>query len=94
MEPSRFRQWLEQIGQTQAEEISCSECLDQVSQFVDLEVAGEPAAARMPGLAQHLGQCRVCREEYVVLRELAELEARNTLPTEEELRRSLGGGAA
>jgi hypothetical protein len=90
VEPSRFRKWLQQIVQTRADEISCSMCLDQVSQFVDLEVADEPAAERMPALAQHLGQCRVCHEEYVVLRELAELEASGQLPGEDELRRSLG----
>jgi hypothetical protein len=92
VEPSRFKKWLEQIGATQPEEISCSACLDQVSAYVDLDVAGQPAAEQMPALAQHLVQCRVCREEYQVLRELASLEAGGRLPGEDELRRSLGEG--
>jgi hypothetical protein len=73
--PPRWRQWLRQIHDTQDDELSCSECFDQLSEFVDLELAGQPAAERLPRLPQHLAQCRVCRDEYHVLRDLARLEA-------------------
>jgi hypothetical protein len=82
---SKLSRWLKKVQETQEEEISCSECLDQVSQYVDLELATGEAARRMPQLRQHLDQCRVCSEEYQVLRDLARLEAENDLPTHEEL---------
>jgi hypothetical protein len=68
------------IAHTQEEEISCDECFALVPVFVDLEMAGEPAAERLPRLSQHLGQCGVCQEEYETLRALVRLEADNRLP--------------
>ena len=68
---SRWRRWLRQIEETQPEELSCSDCFEQISDYVDLELQGQPADERLPGLRQHLHQCRVCRDEYVVLRDLA-----------------------
>jgi hypothetical protein len=84
---ARWRQWLEMVSDTQAEEISCSECLDRVSDYVDLEIAG--AAETEPALKQHLRQCRACRDEYEVLRELARLEAEGRPPDIDDLRRGL-----
>jgi hypothetical protein len=75
-----WRQLLRQIEATQDHELSCSECFEQISDYVDLELAGQPVAERLPLLRQHLGQCRVCREEYEVLRDLAQLTANGELP--------------
>jgi hypothetical protein len=82
---SKLSRWLKRVQETQDEEISCSECLDQVSQYVDLELATGEADQHMPQLRQHLDQCQVCSEEYQVLRGLARLEAENDLPSQEEL---------
>ena len=89
MRPWQFHRWLRQIYQTEEEEISCSECFDLVSQYVDLEIVGEAAREKLPRLKQHLDQCRVCREEYEVLRDLARLEAEGRAPSADELRKSL-----
>ena len=70
---ARWRQLLRQLQETQDHELSCSECFEQISDYVDLELAGQPVAERLPMLRQHLGQCGVCREEYQVLSELAQL---------------------
>ena len=78
--PPRWRQLLRQIQDTQDEELSCSECFEQISTYVDLEAAGEPAAERLPLFQQHLDQCGVCRAEYEVLSDLARLEAQGGLP--------------
>jgi hypothetical protein len=59
------------VAHTEDQELSCAECFDQLPQYVDLELAGEAAATRLPRFDQHLQQCPVCREEYEVLRELA-----------------------
>jgi hypothetical protein len=62
--------WVAQILATQEHEISCSDCFDALSEYVDREVAQKDPDERMQQLAQHLGQCRVCREEYEMLRAL------------------------
>jgi hypothetical protein len=83
---NRFEHLLENIQNTQEEEISCSECFDQVAHFVEVELSGEDAAARMPQLRQHLDQCPACRAEYETLRDLQRLENKGGLPTLDDLR--------
>ena len=85
MKRNRFERWLQNIYHTQDEEISCSECFDVVSHFVDVELSGENAAIKMPRLKQHLDQCAACREEYETLRDLARLEIEGELPSANDL---------
>ena len=51
-------------------EVSCEECFELLDQYVDLEVAGEDADARLPGMRAHLRGCPACREDHESLREL------------------------
>lgn len=81
----RFENWLKNIYETQEEEISCTECFDQVSLFVEWEVSGQNAAAQLPQLKQHLDQCRACRDEYETLRDLRFLEEKGKIPLLEDL---------
>jgi hypothetical protein len=85
----RFERWLQNIYHTQDKEISCSECFDLVSHFVEVELAGEEAAAKMPQLKQHLNQCAACREEYETLRDLQRLENKGELPSADDLQDKL-----
>ena len=85
----RFERWLHTIHQTQEEEISCSECFDSISHFVETELSGANPAVKMPQVKQHLNQCAACREEYETLRDLARLEKDDQLPSVDELRDSL-----
>jgi hypothetical protein len=82
---NRFERWLQTIKNTQEEEISCSECFDLVSYFVEIELAGKDAAAQMPQLKQHLDQCSACREEYETLRDIQRLENEGGLPSLDDL---------
>jgi hypothetical protein len=45
-------------------EIGCDECFDRLDEFVELELAGLDASARIPGLRAHLEGCSACREEH------------------------------
>jgi Zn finger protein HypA/HybF involved in hydrogenase expression len=74
MQKNRFERWLQTIQSTQEQEISCSECFDLVSHFVELELSGADAAVQMPQLRQHLIQCPACHQEYETLRDLQQLE--------------------
>lgn len=89
MKHNRFRRWLQNIHRTQDVEISCSECFDLVSHFVDVELAGEDAAGKMPQLKQHLDQCAACREEYEILRDFQILENKGELPSADDLQDKL-----
>jgi predicted anti-sigma-YlaC factor YlaD len=81
----RFELWLQNIYRTQDQEISCSECFDLVSSFVELEASGEDAARKLPQVKQHLEQCAVCRQEYEALRDLRRLEDESGLPSQDDL---------
>jgi hypothetical protein len=51
-------------------ELGCDECFDVLDEFVELELAGVDADARIPGLRAHLQGCPACREEHEALRAL------------------------
>jgi hypothetical protein len=51
-------------------EVSCEECFDRLDEYVELELAGEDAEARVPGMRAHLEGCPACREDHESLREL------------------------
>lgn len=85
MKLDRFEKWLRNIYQTQGEEISCTECFDLVSRFVELELAGQDAATNMPQVKQHLDQCLACRNEYETLRDLRRLEEQGGMPSLDDL---------
>ena len=74
MKTRRFDVWLRNISETQEEEISCTECFDLVSRFVELESSGGDVASELPQVKQHLDQCLACRDEYEIVRDLARLE--------------------
>ena len=89
MHRNHFENWLKNIYATREEEISCTECFDLTSRYVELEITGQNAAARMPELKQHLDQCRACRDEYETLRELRLLEEKGDFPSLDDLRNSI-----
>jgi hypothetical protein len=59
-------------------EIGCDECFELLDEYVDLELAGEDADARLPGMRNHLIGCPACREDHESLRALV-----TRLPAEE-----------
>jgi hypothetical protein len=85
VQKNRFERWLQNIQNTQDEEISCSECFDLVSHYVEVELSGQDAIARMPQLKQHLDQCASCSQEYETLRDLQLLENNDELPSTSDL---------
>ena len=85
MPKNHFEDLLKNLRNTQEDEISCSECFDRVSYFVEVEVSGENASAMMPNLKQHLDQCPACQQEYETLRDLQILENKGQLPSIDDL---------
>jgi anti-sigma factor RsiW len=50
--------------------LTCEECFDLLDVYVDGELAGENADARVPGMREHLIGCPACAEEHASLRDL------------------------
>jgi hypothetical protein len=69
MDGDRIERLLKKVSETEPEEISCTECFDLLPGAVELELAGEIRHPVWQRLAQHLGQCGVCRDEYETLRD-------------------------
>jgi hypothetical protein len=86
---SKFSQLMRRVRDTRDEEIDCSACLDQIAQYVELELTTGKPERELPLVTYHLAQCQVCHEEYHLLRELALLETRGEQPDNAELARRL-----
>ena len=52
-------------------EVTCEQCFELLDEYVDVELAGGDADARLPGMREHLQGCPACREDHESLRELA-----------------------
>ena len=70
MDPHVIERLLRDVSETEAEEISCSECFDLLSPGVELDLAGATNEPLLIRLAHHLRQCGVCRDEFETLRDL------------------------
>jgi hypothetical protein len=67
---------LERLLGPSGREVGCDECFDRLDEFVELEVAGIDADARIPGLRAHLAGCPACREDHDSLYALVAAERR------------------
>ena len=80
------KSFLQNIQNTRDDEISCSECFDLTSQFIELELTTGDYEIRMPQLRHHLNQCSACREEYETLRDLVRLENEGRISSVDDLK--------
>ena len=74
MDQRFIQRLLNHVSDTETDEISCSDCFELLSTGVDLELAGAASTPALAGLAQHLRQSGVCREEYETLRDFVRSE--------------------
>ncbi len=81
MDEQKLNEWINRVLETEEEEISCTDCFDMISSFVDHEETGKPLDPSMARIIVHLKQCKACRDEYEMLREIVGLEAARQLPT-------------
>ncbi len=62
---------LERLLGPSGPEVSCETCFELIDEYVELELQGLDADARIPGMRAHFDGCPACREEHEGLRELA-----------------------
>lgn len=63
------REWIERALGPAGQEVSCEECFERLDEYVELELEGVDADARIPGMRAHLTGCPACREDHEALRE-------------------------
>jgi hypothetical protein len=66
----RHRELIARLLGPSGPEVSCEKCFELLDEYVDLELAGEDADRRLPGMREHLQGCPACREDHESLREL------------------------
>ena len=45
-------------------EVTCEQCFELLDEYVDLEVQGGDAEAKLPGMRAHLEGCPACHEDH------------------------------
>ena len=55
-------------------EVTCDECFELLDEYVELELAGEDADHRLPGMREHMQGCPACDEDHESLRDFVRLE--------------------
>ncbi|HET7588624.1 MAG TPA: hypothetical protein VFK14_00345 [Solirubrobacterales bacterium] len=55
-------------------ELTCEQCFEELDRYVELELAGEAADERVPGMRAHLDGCPACAEDFHSLRSLVRRE--------------------
>jgi hypothetical protein len=68
--PELFTRLLGPLGP----EVTCDECFELLDEYVELELAGEDADRRLPGVREHLQGCPACNEDHESLRDFVQLE--------------------
>jgi predicted anti-sigma-YlaC factor YlaD len=66
----RHRELIARLLGPSGPEVSCEECFELLDEYVDLELAGDDADTRLPGMREHLQGCPACREDHDSLRDL------------------------
>jgi len=67
LNPETLKQMILILTKTHADEISCSECFDEIDRFAEIELVGKSAAEALPLVQDHLEHCQDCHEEYQAL---------------------------
>jgi hypothetical protein len=70
VDDSKHDQAIERLLGPTGYQVTCDECFDLLDEYVELELAGVDADARISGMRTHLNGCSACHEEHDSLRAL------------------------
>ena len=62
--PADSQRTIERLVGPVGPELGCDECFEVLDAYVELELAGAPAAAQMPLMRAHLAGCSACRDDH------------------------------
>lgn len=72
LSPKKAKELVRIVMGTREREITCDECLANISEFVDARLTGQPMGEALKLVRHHLDSCPPCREEYTLLRQAIE----------------------
>lgn len=52
------------VATTKDDSLTCDQCSGQISESVELNLAGKELPAKMKQMERHLQQCSCCKDEY------------------------------
>lgn len=58
---------LKAVSLTRPDEITCDECLQDLAEFAEANLAGKSVREGLKAVEHHLAICEECREEYSAL---------------------------
>ena len=67
IETTTLKKVLKSLTITLAEEMTCSECYNEIDQYVDMLREGKSPEEVMPLVKHHITLCPPCREEFEAL---------------------------
>lgn len=70
--PEKTRELINMIKNLRDDEMACDECLRELAEFVDTQLAGQSTTKIQERVERHLADCVHCREEYEALRKAVE----------------------
>ena len=73
IETTTLKKVLKSLTITQAEEMTCSECFNEIDLYVEMLREGKSPSEVMPLVKHHITLCPPCRDEFEAL--LVALEA-------------------
>ena len=80
MSKERIIQLLRQLNITEETEIDCQQAQALLPTYVELELDGEEVEVALHSVWTHLQHCPDCRDEYLVLRQIAQAEKEGRRP--------------
>jgi hypothetical protein len=78
VDDGRWQELIARLLGPAGHEVTCEECFELLDTYVELEVAGQDPAGRLPGMREHLQGCPACREDHESLRDFVRLEGTGT----------------
>jgi predicted anti-sigma-YlaC factor YlaD len=75
----QFTKWIKKVYATEDNELDCNQTQFYLPAFVEAEFSGNPLPSQAHELEVHLNQCPDCKEVYLGLHFLLQVEANNEL---------------
>jgi len=65
--PQQIKSLVDMLGQTRDQELNCSECQRNISEYAERQIAGLPLDEILARVEHHLTQCPECTEDFRAL---------------------------
>lgn len=81
----RIESLMVKLSRTRDQEASCDDCARLSAVLVEALLSGNVQSDELIGILRHLEQCAPCCEEFTILQQCAEMDAKDSWPSMQEL---------